>query len=287
MTDEPPQYPPPAPPQGWPQPPAPPPGPLPEPKSRDNVGLMVGLLALVLVLGLGGLVAALALGRSSSEPSSSTIVDQFPFPPTSTVGVPDPFATTAPPGPPPSAPPGGPVGPVERPPVPEGYQLLADDEKGFAFVMPKTWSKTELTADQLQALADRLRPTNPNLAAAVEQFKSFGASGGLAFAYGPPGAITPTLNLLGVASGGLTLDQIVAQVELGLGSVNAKVLEKTPAKVGGRDALMVSIEVTVAGQGTVKQKQLFVADEAKVYVFTVAGADDATAETILNSLRLP
>lgn len=249
---------------------------------------MIGLVALLVVLAIGGLVGLLVLGRNSSSNDSSSSVATSPAPPPFVPGVPGTEPGSG--GPPASQPSGG---SVERPEVADGFKLVADDDKGFAFVMPKSWVSTDITREAIEARADALRKSNPELASALDQYKEIAVNGGLAFAFGPsdpsapPGSpnSTRTLQLLAVPAPGLTVEQVAAQAELGLGALNGRILDKKSLDIADRKAVRVTVEIELP-QGKATQTQVYLQGDGKIYVLSLSGVDEATANTIIQSVRV-
>jgi hypothetical protein len=177
---------------------------------------------------------------------------------------------------------------LDLPEVPEGYQLFADGDGSFALVVPRGWETVSLDDTSVRRARDRLEDDNPAVAAALVQAVELVGDRGLAFAAEPSGddGFVANVNLLLGPRSTESLAGIAAAGRAELERLGAQVSDPRAVAIGDRPALVVEIQFPTP-DGPVPEHQVYVASGYRFYALTIAGADRATAEAILASLRVP
>jgi hypothetical protein len=178
---------------------------------------------------------------------------------------------------------------LKRPKVPEGYQLFADSDGSFAFVVPDGWQTVLLDPTSVRRARARLDDEDPPVAAALGAAdRQLADSGGLAFAaesHDADGSLAHvTLVLTPRSTESLT--QIAAEgtaaVEAGGGTVRST----RAVTIGDREGLIADVAFE-REQGPTTQQLVYVVSGFRIYLLTMDGVDASTAQHIAASLRVP
>jgi hypothetical protein len=177
---------------------------------------------------------------------------------------------------------------LESPPVSHGFSLVRDEDEGFALLVPASFFKFELSRQNLDSLAQQLKDhPDPDLAAALDQFRSLVAEGGVLYFYDRdtgddeilrkvpdlPTLSTDFLNglLSGLKSKGI--DPMAAEVTAERGLPAIFLSFQRPPDSSGHSRLVTELFLTGYQSG---------------WVLTVEGAalNSASRDTVMNSLRV-
>jgi hypothetical protein len=182
---------------------------------------------------------------------------------------------------------GGPAG-LTRPKVPEGFELFADSDGSFAFVVPEGWETVMLDKTSLRRARDRLEEEHPQFAESIGRVEPLVAAGGMAFAseLEAPDGFLANVNLLRASRTSESISDIAASGRLQLEARGSHVLTTTPATVGQRTGVIFEYQIATP-LGPTMGYQLYVASGYRVYALTVSGLTSQSARTIIQSLRVP
>lgn len=173
--------------------------------------------------------------------------------------------------------------------APDGYQVAADDEEGFALAVPGEWTLVPLSLNpaEFDPEANRLRLANPKLASILNQARLLGQSGGKFMAVAPDGMAN--VNLTADKSDQDTVEEVVTASIEALKDVEAADFKQEPATLAGEPAIRLAFRIPVqTDNGTVPTEsvQYYMLDDDKAYILTVAAATAEVASTIAGSLKV-
>ena len=177
---------------------------------------------------------------------------------------------------------------LRLPKVPEGYDLFADQDGSFAFVVPDGWETILLEDESVRRARDRLEDDDPAIAGALDSVVRLVGDNGQAFAaeIGDADGFIANLNLLLAPRGSGTLQELAASGRLGLEKAGVQVGQPRTVTIGDRAGLVVELGID-GPNGRIDEQQLYLASGYRVYVLTVAGVDATTTQKIFESLRVP
>jgi hypothetical protein len=249
------------------EPPAPPPAAEPPPieaspagQNGIRSGVVAVALALVIVM-LGGTVLYVGITGRGDGPS-----------------------TTAP-----SSGDGSGRPPLKRPKVPEGYQLFADSDGSFAFVVPDGWQTVLLDPTSVRRARARLDDEDPPVAAALGTAdRQLADSGGLAFAaesHDVDGSLAHVTLVLTPRSTE-SLSQIAAEGTAAVEASGGSVQSSRAVTIGDREGVIANVTLDT-DQGPTTHELVYVVSGFRIYLLSLDGVDATTARHIAASLRVP
>jgi hypothetical protein len=174
---------------------------------------------------------------------------------------------------------------LERPEVPEGFQLFADTDGSFAFVVPDGWHEVLLDPTSVRRARARLDDEDPPVAAALAAAdRQLADIGGLAFAaesHDRDGSIA-NVTLVLTPRSTQSLDRIAAEGRAQIEASGGTVSDPRPVTIGDRQGLVADVS-----HSGVSLQQLYLVSGYRIYLLTLTGVDPATAQRITASLRVP
>lgn len=167
------------------------------------------------------------------------------------------------------------------PPPPPGYSRVVG--AGFTLDVPATWAQPSLDPQAFEQAAAALRAQNPRLAEVLQESRDSG--GNKVFAFDP--ADGSSVNLIATATGGRSLDELVAQAVTELEQVGATSIQQRRSTLGGRAAVVLEFFLPVrgdAGSLGVPETQYYVARSDSLFILTLFGGSPSLA-AIADSVR--
>lgn len=168
------------------------------------------------------------------------------------------------------------------PPAPGFSRVIGS---GFTLDVPAAWERPALDAAAYDQTAAALREQNPELAKALEESRPTGDGGSRLFAMDPSDG--SSVNLIVTASGGRSLDELVAQAVKELQQVGAAGIKEERTTLGQQPAARVEFALPVRGQSgelAVPEVQYYVVRSDELFILTLFGASPSLP-AIADSLR--
>jgi hypothetical protein len=173
--------------------------------------------------------------------------------------------------------------------VPQGYQLFADSDGSFAFVVPDGWQTVLLDPASVRRARARLDDEDPPVAAALgAAARDLADIGGLAFAaesHDVDGSLAHVTLVLTPRSTE-SLSQIAAEGKATIEAGGGTVSSSRAVTIGDREALIEDVTFDTA-QAPSTQQLVYVVSGFRIYLLTMRGVDATAARHIAASLRVP
>ncbi len=167
--------------------------------------------------------------------------------------------------------------------IPAGYIEVKDAEAGFTVAIPQDWQQVPLNAETLRRQAEAVRSQNPKLAETLAAAQGLIGGGGKLFAIHPDGS--SNVNLIVTDSEGAQLEDIPGPAVRELRNRGATIESQERTRLGGENAVKVTMKFPVTAQETVDEVQYYAIKRGKAFILTLTGHDPAL-DVIANSLHL-